>query len=247
MSLRPLSILSIASCLGQNRRRSWDDLRLFADQPWFKRLSPQDILKKIDTKSITGSHYKPHEWTLKTFQSSCLLFECSRARHMMRCCHGSFSWTNSGQDWCSNVGVLQDKGGPAAVNAIKALALNGQHTFFINAAVMLWKSNAISSRTGGAVGVEGAIASSGLPATLLGCAGWWRSLTLHASSCRSQDKKDRWLCPCHLPVYNGCFSPKVVMSRFAFEQIPKPGYLLYIVDSTTELYRDYIYTYRKPV
>ena len=129
------------------------------------------------------------------------------------------SWTNSGQDWCSNVGVLQDKGGPAAVNAIQALALNGQHAFFINAAVMLWKSNAIIRGTGGAAEVEGAIASSGLPATLQGCAGWWWSTTLYASSCRSQDKKDRWLRPCHLAGYNGCFSPKVVMSRFAFEQI----------------------------
>ena len=58
------------------------------------------------------------------------------------------------------------------MDAIKALALNGQNAFFINAAVMLWKSNAIIRRTGGAVGVEGAIASSGLPATLPGCAGW---------------------------------------------------------------------------
>jgi len=42
-----------------------DHAQLFADQPWFKRLSPED--------------------------------------------------------WCSNVGILQDKGGPAAVNAIKAV------------------------------------------------------------------------------------------------------------------------------
>ena len=153
------------------------------------------------------------------------------------------SWTNSGQDWCSNVGVLQDKGGPAAVTAIEALALNGQNTFFINAAVMLWKSNAIMRGRGGAAEVEGAIATSGLPATLPGCAGWWWSTALYTSSCRSQDKKDRWLRPCHLAGYNGCFSPKVVMSRFAFEQIPKPCYLLYIGDFTTELYRDY----RKPV
>ena len=153
------------------------------------------------------------------------------------------SWTNSGQDWCSNVGVLQDKGGPAAVTAIEALALNGQNTFFINAAVMLWKSNAIMRGRGGAAEVEGAIATSGLPATLPGCAGWCGSTTLYTSSCRSQDKKDRWLRPCHLAGYNGCFSPKVVMSRFAFEQIPKPCYLLYIGDFTTELYRDY----RKPV
>ena len=57
------------------------------------------------------------------------------------------------------------------MNAIKALALNGQNTFFINAAVMLWKGNAIIRGTGAAE-VEGAIASSGLPATLQGCAGW---------------------------------------------------------------------------
>ena len=41
----------------------------------------------------------------------------------------------------------------------KALALNGQHTFFINAAVMLWKGNAITRGTGRAAGVEAAIAS----------------------------------------------------------------------------------------
>ena len=58
------------------------------------------------------------------------------------------------------------------MNAIKALALNGQNTFLINAAVMLWKSNAIIRGTGGAGEVDGAIASSGLPATLPGCAGW---------------------------------------------------------------------------
>ena len=81
MSLRQLSIWAITSCPGQNRRRSWHDLRLFADQPWFKRLSPEDILKKIDRKSISGFHYEPHEWTLKPFQS-CLLFGYSRARHM---------------------------------------------------------------------------------------------------------------------------------------------------------------------
>ena len=151
------------------------------------------------------------------------------------------SWTNSGQDWCSNVGVLQDKGGPAAVTAIEALALNGQNTFFINAAVMLWKSNAIMRGRGGAAEVEGAIATSGLPATLPGCAGSCWSTAFYTSSCRSQDKKDRRLRPCHLAGYNGCFSPKVVMSRFAFEQIPKPCYLLYIGDFTTELYRDYIH------
>ena len=58
------------------------------------------------------------------------------------------------------------------MNAIKALALNGQHTFFINAAVMLWKGNAIIGGTGGAAEVEGAIASSELLATLPDCAGW---------------------------------------------------------------------------
>ena len=57
------------------------------------------------------------------------------------------------------------------MNAIKALALNGQNTFFVNAAVMLWKGNALTRGTG-AAGLEGAIASSGLPATLQGCAGW---------------------------------------------------------------------------
>ena len=89
---------------------------------------------------------------------------------------------NSGQDWCSNVGVIEDNG-PAAVNAIKALALNGRNTFFINAAVMLWKSNAIIRGTGGAAGVEGAIASSGMPVTLPGCAGWSLSRTLHPTTC----------------------------------------------------------------
>ena len=136
------------------------------------------------------------------------IFESSA--HVMRCCDDSFSWTNSCQDWCSNVGVVQDKGGPAAVNAIKALALNARNTFFINAAVMLWKSNAIIRGTRGAAGVEGAIASSGLPVTLAGCPGWWWSRTLHPTTCRKEDKKSRRLCPCHLAVYHGCFSPKVV-------------------------------------
>ena len=45
------------------------------------------------------------------------------------------------------------------MNAIKALALNGQNTFFINAAVMLWKGNAIIRGTGGAAEVEGALQS----------------------------------------------------------------------------------------
>ena len=58
------------------------------------------------------------------------------------------------------------------MNAIKALARNGRNTFFINAAVMLWKSNAIKRGRGGAAGVEGAIALSGMPVTLPGCAGW---------------------------------------------------------------------------
>ena len=64
--------------------------------------------RKLTEKSITGSHYEPHEWTLKAFQSW-LLFDYSRARHMMRCCDGSFSWTNSGQDWCSNVALLSSR------------------------------------------------------------------------------------------------------------------------------------------
>ena len=51
-------------------------------------------------------------------------------------------------------------------------------------------------------------ASSGLLATLQGCAGWWWPLTLHPSSRRSQDKKNCRLCPCLLAVYNGCFSVK---------------------------------------
>ena len=150
MSLRPQIIWAVTSCPGQNRRGSWHDLRLLADQPWFKRLSHEDILMKIDTKSITGFHHKPHEWTLKAFQSCCLLSEYSRARHMW--CAAAMTHSlepNNGQDWCSNVGVIEDKGGPAPVNAIKALALNGRNTFFINAAVMLWKSNAIIRGTGG--------------------------------------------------------------------------------------------------
>ena len=236
MSLRPQIIWAVTSCPGQNRRGSWHDLRLLADQPWFKCLSPEDILKKFDTKSITGFHHKPHEWTLKAFQSCCLLSEYSRARHMW--CAAAMTHSlepNSGQDWCSNVGVIEDNGGRAAVNAIKALALNGRNTFFINAAVMLWKSNAIKRGTGGAAGVEGAIALSGMPVTLSGCAGWSLSRTLHPTTCWSEDQKDRRVRPCHLAVYNGCFSPKVVMSRLACEQIPKPGYLLYIGEFTTEL------------
>jgi len=36
----------------------------------------------------------------------------------------------SPQDWCSNVGVVQDKGGPAAVNAIKAVLAGGDPEHF---------------------------------------------------------------------------------------------------------------------
>ena len=37
------------------------ELRLLAHHPWFKELSHQDIDKKMDRKSLTGSHYTPHE------------------------------------------------------------------------------------------------------------------------------------------------------------------------------------------
>ena len=55
----------------------------------------------------------------------------------------SLARTNSGQDWCHNLGVIKDQDGAAAVTAIKALALT-QFAFFINAAVMLRKRNAIN-------------------------------------------------------------------------------------------------------
>ena len=65
----------------------------------------------------------------------------------LRCCP-------PGQRW-SGCGPQPDHLCPGG----KALALNGQHTFFINAAVMLWKGNAITRGTGRAAGVEAAIAS----------------------------------------------------------------------------------------
>ena len=69
----------LVRCPGQNRRRSWHDLRLFADQPWFKRLSPEDILKKIDRKKYHWISLRTSWMNLETFSklTAFWLFESS--------------------------------------------------------------------------------------------------------------------------------------------------------------------------
>ena len=73
----------------------------------------------------------------------------------------SLESTSSGQEWCSNLGVLPDKSEVDAVNAIKAFTPDVQFAIFHQRSRHALEKKCHKSRvTGRAAGIEGAIVSS---------------------------------------------------------------------------------------